>query len=227
MFFFEYPHSTGVHFEKILLYRFDPKRGKTGEFVMEKEFSLAGNYINCAAATSKYLVISYWPYDVEAVKRIIEGIERDRHNHAIIAKQQQEIARLQGQVVNIALQLDILLKVEAQRKKEMEEMRRREAQIRAQQEEALRRASAIEQARLDELRRRDPIHLYTRVDNCWQLVLDYHEGAFDLQILGDKFYVEYPQGDQHEFEIVATPLTLKAAKFRNLPVVPKRLCAYF
>jgi len=226
IYFFEYPDSTGVHFEKILVFRFDIQRG---EFVMDGEFKLRNNYINCATATDKYLLISYWPYDVEAVKRVVEHLAKEKAAQAIIRNQEAEIARLQGRVIQLSERVDVLTKAEELRKKEMEEYRKREAALRQEREAALEKSRQMEAAYQASLRARDPIHLYARVDGKWQLLLDYHEGAFGLQVCGDTVFIEFPENHQHEFEIVCnTPLKVKKLGAANLPVIPQnQLCTFF
>jgi hypothetical protein len=136
-----------------------------------------------------------------------------------------ENARLSGQVISLSTQVDFLQKAEAQRKKEMEEMRKIQAQLREQQQHAQRQAASQAEQYRRSLMSRDPIHLYVRVNGKMQLVLDYHEGAFSLQISQNNIFIEYPQGHQHGFEIIATPESVESMK--GLPVVPKKLCPYF
>lgn len=227
IYFFEYPNSTGVHFEKILVYRFDIERGAQGEFVMDGEFKLRNNYINCATATDKYLLISYWPYDIEAVKRVVEYLAKEKASNAVIQNQAAEIARLQGRVIQLSEQVDVLSKAEQARKREMEEYRKREAVLRQERQEAMERSRQMEAAYQASLRARDPIHLYARRDGQWQLLLDYHEGAFGLEICGDTVFIEFPEKQQHEFEVVCnTPSKVKKLPSDH-PVVPLKLCPYF
>lgn len=223
IFFFEYAHSTGKHFEKIVVYRFDRRSGAGGEFVFDGTFHLKDNYINCAAATKRYLLISYWPYDLEAVKQVKDSIERDTANQKLIDAQQAELNRLRGVVTNLTTRVSAYEQAEVERKRQMEELRRREAEQREMAAANARRAAQIQEAYYASLRARDPIHLYIFADGKYTQLLDYHEGAFDLQICGDSMYIEFPEGHQHHFEI-----NRKAGLLEGLPVVPEgKLCPYF
>jgi hypothetical protein len=77
LFFVPYQLSFGNHYERIVMYRLtDPRRSGGGpggpnpkvQYVEEARFNLKDNYINSAVATKSYLLISYWPYNVDEIR---------------------------------------------------------------------------------------------------------------------------------------------------------------
>jgi hypothetical protein len=170
------------HYRKVIVHRFDPKK-KIHAFL--GEYSLAGHYCNCAAGSGRYLVISFWPYEEEAMRTIWECLKEARkaekeltakskaldqkdeeieklkiviqEKDAIIQQQSQQLAGLRRNL-SAARKEAAGERQKAARAKQDAYNARREA--RELKEKWQRQRQLQEQRRNERLRMRDPIHVY-------------------------------------------------------------------
>jgi hypothetical protein len=99
-FFKPYPGAWATeHFESCTVVRYSSKT-MSHKRVMQK--SLAGHYCNAAVGKGGFIVLSWWPYEDEAMRAIHEGAKSLRAVERTLeftvktsAKQQEEIARQQ------------------------------------------------------------------------------------------------------------------------------------
>jgi len=99
-FFKPYPGAWATeHFESCTVVRYSSKT-MSHKRVMQK--SLAGHYCNAAVGKGGFIVLSWWPYEEEAMRAIHEGAKSLRAVERTLeftvktsAKQQEEIARQQ------------------------------------------------------------------------------------------------------------------------------------
>jgi len=97
VFFFEpYPGTWAKeHYKNVIVHRFDQDLQK---YRQVGEFSLEGHYCNCAVAGGRYLVLSFWPYEEEAVRTIWEGLRVARKMEAEIQAKTKTIESLRGEL---------------------------------------------------------------------------------------------------------------------------------
>lgn len=265
-FFTPYPGPWAKeHFQKLEMHRYDPKRQR---YVRVGEWALEGHYINCAIAEGRFLVISFWPYEDEAMRAVWEALRRERQFDKTIKGQQKliqglEASREQASQV-ISRQQRTITRQQKELYRQQEAIRRKDAKVRHLQDkeqqrrqqaaerqaawearksarEAEKRArrmrQAAERARKERFRLRDPIHVYALRDqrvsglakDDWQLVLDYHKGAHDLELCpseqGQLPRLLITEADSvFEFELTVPPVLTQLA---DLPVVPGKLCPDF
>lgn len=247
-----------AHFKSVTVSHFDPEKLAYCEV---GEYTLEGHYCNAAVGTGGYFALSWWPYEEEAVRTRHESAQQTKSLERWIEKQQQQIEGQQKQIESqtkkirsqkaelkqqvIAKKQAEALRLEAEERAAKEAARLQE-QLRYEQERT--RRMQLEYAQRERIRMRDPIHVYAleagasgsaRAD--WTLILDYHKGAHELEILppsagaGTAHTVaamERPvqvlrvrdSGMWYEFDLIA-PSSLD--RVGRLPVVPEKLCDGF
>jgi hypothetical protein len=55
--------------------RFD---AELGQYRMIGNYALDGHYCNCAVGASRYLVLSFWPFEEEAIRKVWECLRVSR-----------------------------------------------------------------------------------------------------------------------------------------------------
>lgn len=242
--FFFQPYSgpwAKEHFENVLAYRFD---SKCNSYKYIRNFSLKDHYCNSIAGSGRYIVISFWPYEEEAIRTVWESLRVSREMEKELKKKNLEIKNLQIQVAErdaIISQLKTIIS-QQQAQLTMATMQAHKAyqEVQRAREEKMawrKRRQDYERARLERLRKRDPIYIFALQENCsgfekedWKLVLDYHKGAHNLVLhkpnkeSGDQ-RLEITENDTvYHFDLVV-PANVNI--IGNLPLVPGRLCADF
>ena len=109
-FFVPYPGAwASKHYEKVIVHRFD-KESQAHKFI--GEYSLENHYCNCVAGAGKYFIISFWPFEEEAVRtiwdclKIARGAEKlqrkkEKQWKAQLEKKDQEIQNLNDQIIDL------------------------------------------------------------------------------------------------------------------------------
>jgi hypothetical protein len=260
-FFFDpHPGAWGKDYaRRVTVTRWSASAGK---HVVIATQELEGHYCNSAEGCGRFVALSWWPYNEEAVRRNHEA-------NAVERKQQQQIDSLKRQVAARDQKLSKLgQKLEAQRTTIRQQGKQLEASASALESERAQHAStkASEQSlrqyasrladqaaqrereiesmrqqqqynRAERLRLADPIHLFAMREGAsgdsaedWQLVLDYHKGAHELEITapaaedGSQLLRITEHDTVYTFAITVPANT---AKLGTLPIVPSRLCDGF
>ena len=152
-FFVPYPGTWALkHYEKVIVHRYD-KESQVHKFI--GEYSLENHYCNCVAGAGKYFLISFWPYEEEAVRtiwdclKLARGMEKLHRNKekgwkAELDKKDQEIESLNEQIIVLRKQVSHaeLQLAKAQKKLRQNQKREQMRQIQAQQRKEQREAAA-------------------------------------------------------------------------------------
>jgi len=142
------------------------------------------HYCNCAVAGGRYLVISFWPYEEEAIRSLWEGIKLSREFQKTIKKQEFQIVELQEEVDSLKIKItekdetisslkkNIRYNKRQQEKRQREYEERQAARQRAYEERQSRNQQMKEERARRNVQRRferqrnerfrllDPIHIY-------------------------------------------------------------------
>jgi len=94
-FFTPYPGAWAKdqHFRSVAVHRFSPK---THTYCALKEYELDGHYCNSAVGRGRFFVLSWWPYEAEAMRTMWEAVRRERDLLAAAASQEAEISALKS-----------------------------------------------------------------------------------------------------------------------------------
>ncbi len=153
-FFVPYPGSWALkHYQKVIVHRFDMK-AQLHQFI--GEYSLENHYCNCVAGAGKYFIISFWPYEEEAVRTIWDSLKIARSMEKVFRKKEkswkvelekkdQEIEKLNQEIIVLrnkvsAVELQLLKKEKILRENRKREQMRK---IQAQQHREAREREAI------------------------------------------------------------------------------------
>uniref|UniRef100_A0A7S4IU71 Uncharacterized protein n=1 Tax=Vannella robusta TaxID=1487602 RepID=A0A7S4IU71_9EUKA len=191
---------------------------------------MEGHYCNCAVGKDRYFVISFWPYEEEAIRTIWEGVKVLREAKKSQRMLEKENKSLKAQVSQLQRRLsEQQLIADNERDLRIEAYKQAERLRRMQQRQ--------EWQRNERLRYRDPIHIYALEDNAsgtcakdWKLIVDYHKGAHNIQLSPADPHnatqeLEITENDSiYLFDLIA-PRNLSSLGL--LPVVPSKLCEKF
>jgi hypothetical protein len=83
------------HFRSVTVLRFD---AETCRYRKIANYALEGHYCNCAVAAGRYLVLSFWPYEEEAMRTVWECLRMGRTMEKTLKNNAAEIASLQTQL---------------------------------------------------------------------------------------------------------------------------------
>jgi len=94
-FFTPYPGAWAKdqHFRSVAVHRFSRK---THTYCALKEYELDGHYCNSAVGSGRFFVLSWWPYEAEAMRTMWEAVRRERALLAAAASQEAEICELKA-----------------------------------------------------------------------------------------------------------------------------------
>lgn len=241
IFFFEPFSGTWAkqHYENVYVHRFDQASQSHKPLGV---YSLEGHYCNCVVGADRYLVISFWPYEEEAIRALHES----RKHVLRLEKQLKSIETENSQHKKTIQKLNTELKKAQNAAQEAHTAVESERQQRRASEANLRQLRQTQEAAFSErLRLRDPIHIYALAGGDgsrkedWTLVLDYHKGAHDitlgraaadgsqrLEIMErQKTKLENSREVVFAFDLIV-PCDLTHLK-ASLPLVPGKLCDDF
>jgi len=88
------PHPgpwAGDFFQSVDVYMFDPEKQR---HVHIGQWSLANHYVKSVCANGRFLVISFWPYDEEAVRALYESGYRERQLKRLVKQAAAENMKL-------------------------------------------------------------------------------------------------------------------------------------
>ena len=200
--------KTGHFFQTVTILRFNANKQA---HIKVGDYSLDGHYCNAAVGSGGYFVLSWWPYEDEAIRAIWEAGKQTREKDRMIRALQLELA---SKDIAIQRRDEKLNEVQQQLQRERKQREWLEQKERARREEAERkkqewlerrqlREAAREQAiraareraernhadRIERFRLKDPIHIYALAGGAagnsakdWTLILDYHKGAHSLEL---------------------------------------------
>lgn len=242
------------HFKFVTVHRFDDS---VGGYKTVDSYSLGGHYCNSAAVGGRYIIISFWPFEDEAMRtaweclRVARTMEKDLKSKTKLCtelkvqleERDQTIAELkQGlaaakAVANHASAEAAATRQDLQRAREEASAVRREAA--ASENRWRQQMAAYEYERAERLRQRDPIHIYALADGAtgaraeeWCQVLDYHKGAHGLELgapalNGIQTLDVTLHKKVHRFELVVPRDVASFASQVSLPLQPNALCTEF
>lgn len=97
MFFFQpYPGAWAKdHYKNVIVHRFDTA---SQSYMHLADYSLAGHYCNCAVGAGRYLLISFWPFEEEAMRTIWECLKVGRAMEKELKSKTKEIDELKAAV---------------------------------------------------------------------------------------------------------------------------------
>lgn len=128
------------HFRSVTVQRFDPS---TRSYRVVATYSLEKHYCNCAVAAGRYLVISFWPYEEEAIRIVWESLRISRTMEKALKSSTNEVESLKSEVAKLTAQLQqkenelSMLKAELARSKEdTEKLRSQKQQLESQLSQA-------------------------------------------------------------------------------------------
>jgi len=245
VFFFEPFVGTWAkkHYQKVFVHRFDVV---TQAHKFLGEYSLAGHYCNCVVGAGRYFIISFWPYEEEAMRTIWECLKIGRKMEKQLHKRQEEISELNNIISQQQKEIDRLKSVAEAARKEASIARKNAASEKEKANQARRQAREIkarwrkeqlnqERQRNERYRLRDPIHIYAlsngtgTVKADWTLVLDYHKGAHNIKLgecKDEAHALEITENDSVFLFDLIVPQNMKSIGV-SLPVVPGKLCVDF
>ena len=209
-FFTPYPGAWAKeHYKSVTVHRFDSK--KTMTYHKVADYSLEGHYCNSAVGSHGFMVLSWWPFEDEAMRAIWESGRQ-------IASQDKELQAAKKELETVkkasALALtakddalarsaqtiraltakqqakDLAFRQRAEQQKAQRAQQINERLARIQRESAWKATRAAQaRTRSERFRMRDPIHVYAldsgkngSSESDWRLVLDYHKGAHALEV---------------------------------------------
>jgi uncharacterized protein YoxC len=240
------------HYAKVTALRFDPSSFR---YRTINTYSLAGHYCNSVAGAGRYMVISFWPYEEEAVRTIWECLRVRRELEKTLRSNTHDIQNLQEQVRTLEQQVRAKNEEIATLQRRLGQAstqvvtlqrdlqsQRQATQAAANESKASQRAlwemqQRYENERNERLRLRDPIHVYALDEGTsgfakedWTLVLDYHKGANKITLHppeanGVQQLELAVKNDVFVFDLVV-PRRVRSLGF-PLPLVPGRLCEGF
>lgn len=236
------------HFQTCTVHRLSPK---TLTYKLLMDYSLEGHYCNVAVGVGRYFVLSWWPYEEEAMRAIHEAVQRERgmenaFRQELKSKDQQIQTQekafrqeLQSKEQQIQSQENALRQKDSyisQIKQKMQEDRKAMREKEMRWHEQRRRET---QRRNERFRLRDPIHVYALQEgrdgnspDDWILAIDYHKGAHGLQLeppmdaSGAQRLCVTEHRTIFEFELRA-PADLLGMGAGALPVCPEQMCDGF
>lgn len=229
------------HYQQVMVHRFDPI---SNSYKYVGTYSLDKHYCNSIVGSGRYVVISFWPYEDEAIRAVWEGIkyvratEKDwkaqvnvlnkelKEKDVALQEKDAEIRKLKGVIADQNTQM---ANTKAQVHAVNEELRQEKIASHAL-------SQAYERERMERFRLRDPIHIYALQENCsgfakqdWKLVLDYHKGAHNLELSKPNTVgVQHLKVTEHDaVYCFGLNVPSNVNTITNLPFVPERLCADF
>jgi FtsZ-binding cell division protein ZapB len=90
------------HFRRVVLHKFDASACRYRKVTT---YELDRHYCNCAVASGRYLVISFWPYEDETMRTVWECMRIGRTMEKALATNSSEIKSLRGEVEELKRQL--------------------------------------------------------------------------------------------------------------------------
>jgi len=142
------------HFQTCTVHRLSPK---TLTYKLLMDYSLEGHYCNVAVGVGRYFVLSWWPYEEEAMRAIHEAVQRERgmekaFRQELKSKEEAFRQELQSKEQQIQSQENALRQKDSyisQIKQKMQEdrkaMREKEQQIRSKENALKQKDSYISQ----------------------------------------------------------------------------------
>jgi len=131
-YFTPYPSTHAKsHFRICTVFRADPERDETHRLLAE--YALERHYCNAAVGAGRYFVLSWWPFEDEAMLTIWEGLRRERK-------------REKGFASEMRAKDAYIAKLEAREEKATKIIRNQKYVVRAKNAEIARRDVAAEQA---------------------------------------------------------------------------------
>lgn len=83
------------HYRSVTVQRFD---ARTSGYRVVTKYELERHYCNCAVAAGRYLVISFWPYEEEAMRTVWECVRLGRVKDKALKESSTEIEALRKEV---------------------------------------------------------------------------------------------------------------------------------
>ena len=80
------------HFQSVAVHRYSPK---ARAHMLLAEYTLEGHYCNAAVGCGRYFVLSWWPYEDEAMRAIWEALRRERQMGKAMKAKDAEIHALE------------------------------------------------------------------------------------------------------------------------------------
>jgi hypothetical protein len=149
-FFVPFPGTWALkHYQKVIVHHFDAEKQV---YKLIGEYSLDGHYCNCVAGAGNYFIISFWPYEEEAVRTVWDCLKVARSMEKVfrnkeklwkkeIQNKDQEIEQLNEKITELQSKFaTVKIKLlKAQKKiiqnQKLEQMRRIQAEQRREARE--------------------------------------------------------------------------------------------
>lgn len=88
------------HFRRVTVLRFDARVGAR-HYRPVGTYELERHYCNCAVAAGRYLVLSFWPYEEEAMRTVWECLRIGRTMEKALRSNADEIEAMRGEVASL------------------------------------------------------------------------------------------------------------------------------